>query len=249
MVFWQLCMISSVCLAHLVKDMEEFMSIKLKKSLLPVSLLSLTMAITGCSMPNPYTGEDEVSNATGGAIIGAVSGAAIGMASSSKKDRGKGALIGATSGALVGGGIGYYMDVQEAELRKQLRSMGVSVTRNGDNIILNMPNEVTFAVDQTHLSVRAKQVLDSVVLVAKEYDETKLNVFGFTDSTGSAAYNLRLSQVRASEVAQYMVAKKVAANRVSSTGMGEANPIASNLNKSGRAQNRRVEIVLTPLNK
>lgn len=225
------------------------MFIKSKKALLPATFVSVTMMLTGCSMPNPYTGEEEMSNAAGGAMIGAVSGAAIGMAASSKKDRGKGALIGAASGALVGGGIGYYMDVQEAELRKQLRSTGVSVTRNGDNIVLNMPNEVTFDVDKTVLSAKAKKVLDSVVLVAKEYDETKLNVFGFTDSTGSAAYNLRLSQVRASEVAQYIVAQNIAGKRVSSTGMGEKDPIASNANKSGRAKNRRVEIVLTPLAK
>ncbi|MEH6451982.1 MAG: OmpA family protein [Psychromonas sp.] len=223
------------------------MFIKSKKSLLPCSLLAATFLLSACSMPNPYSGEDEISNAAGGAALGAISGALIGMAASSKSDRGKGALIGAASGAAVGGGIGYYMDIQEAELRKQLQSTGVSITRDGDNIILNMPNEVTFGVDQTVLSARAKDVLNSVVLVAKEYDETKLNVLGFTDSTGSKSYNLRLSQVRASEVSQYITSQKVDGNRVSATGMGIANPIANNDTKQGRAQNRRVEIILTPL--
>ena len=225
------------------------MLIKLKTSLLCSSLVGTALLLSGCQLPNPYTGESENAKATNGAIIGAIGGAAIGVASASKKDRGKGALIGAASGAAVGGGIGYYMDVQEAKLRKQLQSTGVSVTRSGDNIILNMPNEVTFAVDQTILSERAKSVLNSVVLVAKEYDDTRLNVIGYTDSSGSDSYNLRLSQVRASEVAQYITSQNVNGSRVSSTGMGEASPIASNNSAEGRAQNRRVEIVLTPIGK
>ncbi|GGB50455.1 OmpA family protein [Shewanella inventionis] len=225
------------------------MLVNVNASLLCSSLIASALLLSGCQLPNPYTGESENAKATNGAIIGAIGGAAIGVASSSKKDRGKGALIGAASGAAVGGGIGYYMDVQEAKLRKQLQSTGVSVTRSGDNIILNMPNEVTFAVDQTVLSERAKSVLNSVVLVAKEYSDTRLNVIGYTDSSGSDSYNLRLSQVRASEVAQYITSQNVNGSRVSSTGMGEANPIASNNSAEGRAQNRRVEIVLTPLGK
>ena len=225
------------------------MLVKLNTSLLCSTLIGSALLLSGCQLPNPYTGESENTKATNGAMIGALSGAAIGVLSSSKSDRGKGALIGAASGAAVGGGIGYYMDVQEAELRKQLKSTGVSVTRNGDNIVLNMPNEVTFAVDQTVLSARAKSVLNSVVLVAKEYDDTRLNVIGYTDSSGSDSYNLRLSQVRASEVAQYITSQKVSGSRVSSTGMGESSPIASNSTEQGRSQNRRVEIVLTPMGK
>ncbi|GGP39106.1 OmpA family lipoprotein [Shewanella algicola] len=225
------------------------MLVKFNSSLLCGCLLGAALLLSGCQLPNPYTGESENAKATNGAIIGAIGGAAIGVASSSKKDRGKGALIGAASGAAVGGGIGYYMDVQEAKLRKQLQSTGVSVTRDGDNIILNMPNEVTFAVDQTVLSQRAKSVLNSVVLVAKEYSDTRLNVIGYTDSSGSESYNLRLSQVRASEVAQYITSQNVNGSRVSSTGMGESNPIANNNTADGRAQNRRVEIVLTPIGK
>ncbi|MGL6122497.1 MAG: OmpA family protein, partial [Shewanella sp.] len=144
---------------------------------------------------------------------------------------------------------GYYMDVQETKLRQQLASTGVSVTRSGDNIILNMPNEVTFGVDQTELSDGAQRVLNSVAVVAKEYSKTQLNVLGYTDSSGSDAYNLRLSQVRAGEVGNYLMSKGVASARVKSTGMGEASPVASNDNADGRAQNRRVEIVLIPTGK
>ncbi|QYK02183.1 OmpA family protein [Shewanella psychrotolerans] len=222
--------------------------IKNKLSLVAL-FVSSSILLSACQTTNPYTNESQNAKATNGAIIGAIAGAAIGVASSSKSDRGKGALIGAASGAAVGGGIGYYMDVQEAELRKQLQSTGVSVTRNGDNIVLNMPNELTFGVDQSNLSQRAKQVLNSVALVAAKYDETKLNVLGFTDSSGSDAYNLRLSQVRASEVANYLMSQKIDNQRISSEGLGEAHPIADNATQQGRAQNRRVEIVLTPMPK
>ncbi|NRD75514.1 OmpA family protein [Shewanella sp. VB17] len=213
------------------------------KAVLACSLI----ALPGCQTTNPYTNESQNAKAMNGSIIGAITGAAIGVASSSKSDRGKGALIGAASGAALGGGIGYYMDTQEAELRKKLQSTGVSVTRSGDNIVLNMPNEVTFGVDETNLSAGAKNVLNSVALVAKEYDETRLNVLGYTDSSGSESYNLRLSKVRAVEVADYLVSQKVEYSRVKSDGVGEARPIASNANEEGRAKNRRVEIVLSPL--
>ncbi|GAL08001.1 OmpA family protein [Photobacterium aphoticum] len=201
---------------------------------------------TGCSTTNPYTGESQTAKATTGSVIGAIAGAAIGVASSSKSDRGKGALIGAASGAALGGGIGYYMDVQEAELRKQLQSTGISVSRDGDNIVLHMPNAITFGFDQTDLSATAKKALYNVSLVVKEYDKTMLNVYGFTDSTGADAYNLRLSQVRASEVSNQLMRDGVASNRIVTKGMGEAHPIASNNSEQGRAENRRVEIVLSP---
>lgn len=218
-----------------------------KSPKLSILLITTALLASGCSTVNPYTNEQQTAKATTGSLIGAVAGAAVGVASSSKSDRGKGALIGAASGAAVGGGIGYYMDVQETKLRQQLASTGVSVTRNGDNIILNMPNAVTFGVDQTELSEGAKSVLNSVVLVAKEYSKTQLNVLGYTDSSGSDSYNLRLSQVRASEVANYLTSKGLASSRVRSQGKGESSPIASNNSAEGRAQNRRVEIVLTPI--
>ncbi|MGF1693684.1 OmpA family protein [Photobacterium kagoshimensis] len=212
-----------------------------------VVALGVVMMVSGCSTVNPYTREDQTAKATSGALIGAMAGAAIGVASSSKKDRGKGALIGAASGAALGGGIGYYMDVQETKLRQQLEASGISVTRNGNDIILNMPNEITFGFDQSDLSGRAKTALTNVAVVAKEYDKTALNVYGFTDSKGTAQYNLRLSQVRASEVSNYLIRQGVGVNRVVTKGMGEAHPIASNGSEQGRAQNRRVEIVLSPL--
>ena len=108
------------------------------------SLLALSIGLTGCTTINPYSGEEQTSSAVKGGAIGAATGALVGVLASSKHDRGKGALIGAATGAAVGGGIGYYMDVQEAKLRQKMKGTGVSVTRQGDNIILNMPNTVTF---------------------------------------------------------------------------------------------------------
>ncbi|MCH1925666.1 OmpA family protein [Shewanella sp. C32] len=213
--------------------------------LLAVSVITVLSA--GCTTVNPYTKEDQTAKASSGAAIGAVAGAVIGVATSSKHDRGKGALIGAASGAAVGGGIGYYMDVQETKLRQKLDATGVSVTRNGDNIILNMPNELTFGVDSSSLSGRAQSVLDGVALVVNEYQKTRLNIIGHTDSTGSASYNMRLSQVRASAVGSYLISQGVNGQRVVTSGAGESQPIASNNSEQGRAQNRRVEIILTPL--
>lgn len=220
---------------------------KKTKVLVSAATVCSMLFISGCQTTNPYTNESQNAKATNGALIGAIAGAAIGVASSSKSDRGKGALIGAASGAALGGGIGYYMDTQEAELRKQLQSTGVSVTRSGENIVLNMPNEVTFGVDEVKLNPGAKNVLNSVALVAKEYDQTQLNVLGYTDSSGSESYNLRLSKIRAIEVGNYLVAQKVEYARVKSEGIGEARPIATNSTAEGRAQNRRVEIILSPL--
>ncbi|RJG47474.1 OmpA family protein [Motilimonas pumila] len=217
------------------------------KHLTLVPFLGLSMALTACTTVNPYTGEEQTSNAAKGSAIGAVTGALIGVAASSKSDRGKGALIGAAAGAAAGGGIGYYMDVQEAELRQKLRNTGVSVTRSGDNIILNMPNAITFAVNSSTLKQSAMPVLDSVLLVLKEYDETRVNVLGHTDSTGAESYNQLLSEKRAQSVADYLLRNQLEYARVNTLGYGESRPIASNNNEAGREQNRRVELVLSPM--
>lgn len=167
-------------------------------------------AVSGCTT-NPYTGEREAGKSGIGAGIGSLVGAGIGALSSSKKDRGKGALIGA---AAVGGGVGYYMDVQEAKLRDKMQGTGVSVTRSGDNIILNMPNNVTFDSSSANLKPAGANTLTGVAMVLKEYNKTAVNVLGFTDSTGSRDLNMRLSQQRADSVASALITQGVAANRI-----------------------------------
>jgi outer membrane protein OmpA-like peptidoglycan-associated protein len=157
------------------------------------------------------------------------------------------ALIGAGIGGLSGAGIGAYMDRQEAKLREQLRGTGVSVTRVGDNVTLNMPGNITFRTDSSDLNPSFFRVLDSVVLVAQEFDKTLVEVAGHTDSTGSEAYNQQLSERRAGTVAEYLRARGILADRLITVGAGEARPIASNETAEGRARNRRVELTFAPI--
>lgn len=207
--------------------------------------LVLAALLSACASTDPWTGEPRTSRTGAGAGIGAGVGAVIGAVSGG--DRLKRAAIGAGVGALAGAAVGNYMDRQEAALREQLRGTGVSVTRRGDEIILNMPGDVTFDVDSAGLKPQFFEVLDSVALVVQEFDQTVLIVDGHTDSTGSAEYNHELSKRRAEAVAQYIVTRDVAPVRVESYGYGEQYPVATNNTTEGRNQNRRVELTLMPV--
>lgn len=218
----------------------------MKKALLPL-FAAATLTLVGCSTINPYTGEQQTSKATKGAIIGGLAGAAVGLAAGKDaKSRRQYATVGLGAGAATGAGVGYYMDVQEAKLREQLQSTGVQVIRDGDNIILSMPGNITFASDSTALSTQAKEALSSVSLVLKEYKKTSIVVAGYTDSTGQASYNQLLSQQRAQSVANELLNSKVENSRLHIQGFGATNFIASNDTTEGRAQNRRVELTLVP---
>lgn len=206
------------------------------------------LVASACTTLDPYTREEKTSNATKGAAIGAAAGAVVGLITGDDSaERKKNALILAGVGALAGGSVGYYMDQQELKLRKQLEGTGVSVTRVGDNITLNMPGNVTFAVDSADISASFYPVLDSVALVLKEYDKTFVEVAGHTDSTGSDAYNQLLSEKRASSVVSYFISRQIRGDRFITVGAGESRPIASNDTPEGRAQNRRVEITIVPI--
>jgi outer membrane protein OmpA-like peptidoglycan-associated protein len=202
----------------------------------------------GCQTTDPYTGDAKTSSATYGALIGAGAGAAIGMISGhDAKERRQRALIGAGVGGLSGGAVGAYMDKQEAELRAQMRESGVSVTRKGEDIVLNMPGNITFRTGSADLNPQFFKVLDGVAQVAKKYDKTIIEIAGHTDNVGGADYNRQLSQRRASSVAQYLVSRGVAEPRLMTAAGGEDHPIASNSTEQGRAANRRVEVTLAPL--
>ena len=205
---------------------------------------AMTLVLAGCQTTDPYTGEQKTSNTAQGAGIGAVGGAIAAAIISGKR---KNVLLAAGLGALAGGAVGHYRDRQEAKLRTQLQNTGVSVTRVGDSIILNMPGNVTFATNSSNISADFYAVLDSVALVINEFEKTYVDVIGHTDSTGSADYNQQLSVARASSVARYLESQKVLPERVLTTGMGQNSPIADNDTAEGRALNRRVEIQLTPL--
>lgn len=206
-----------------------------------------TVGLGGCMTYDPYTGEEKVSSATKGSVIGAIGGAAVGAATSSSSDRGKGALIGAASGAAVGGGIGYYMDRQEAQLRQKLEGSGVRVVRNGNEIDLIMPGNITFNTDQSSIRPGFNDTLESVALVLQEFNKTIIQIEGHTDSTGSDSYNQLLSESRASSVRDFLLNQGIESRRTRAVGYGERYPIASNDTASGREQNRRVELTLVPM--
>jgi outer membrane protein OmpA-like peptidoglycan-associated protein len=209
--------------------------------------LFVVFTFTACSTINPYTDEKQASKAAIGAGIGAASGAVIGLLTADSKDRQKNALIGAGLGALAGGGIGYYMDVQEAKLRQRLRGSGVSVTRVGNQINLNMPGNITFATGSPNINADFYDVLNAVVIVLKEYDKTTVDVIGHTDSVGSEEYNQRLSENRARSVAEYLAGQGILPARLLVAGRGESQPVASNSTPEGRSQNRRVTIQIVPI--
>ena len=214
----------------------------MKKTVLAV--VATAFLASACTT-DPYTGEQKISNTAGGAGIGALAGAALGTLAGG--DDRRNALIGAGIGALAGGAIGATMDRNEAELRAQLQGTGVSVTRAGNQIILNMPSDITFGTDQDAVKAEFYPVLNSVALVLKKYKQTIVDVFGHTDSTGSDQHNFDLSQRRALSVANYLSGQGVDQRRFAVTGFGETRPVASNATSEGRAQNRRVEIQLSPL--
>jgi outer membrane protein OmpA-like peptidoglycan-associated protein len=212
-------------------------------------VLAATLALTACTTTDPFTGQGKLSNTAGGGLLGAgggaIAGALVGVAVGG--DPRVGALIGAGVGGLTGAAIGNYMDQQEAELRAQLQGTGVSVTRVGDQIILNMPANITFATDQSTVQPQFNQTLVSVGLVLRKFEKTIVDVYGHTDSTGSADHNLSLSQRRAVSVATILSSQGVNQGRFYIEGKGPSSPIASNATESGRAQNRRVEIQLSPI--
>jgi outer membrane protein OmpA-like peptidoglycan-associated protein len=210
--------------------------------------MAAAITIAGCQTTDAYTGEKKVNKTTKGAGIGAIAGAVLGAATGdNSKDRRKRALIGAGVGALAGAGVGAYMDRQEAKLRAQLQGTGVSVTRNGDDLILNMPGNITFKTASADLNAGFFQVLDSVTLVLKEFDKTLIDVEGHTDNVGDDSYNQSLSVQRAGSVGSYLQSHGVNSQRIVTVGAGEGSPIASNDTADGRQRNRRVELKLQPI--
>lgn len=217
---------------------------KTKIAALGLSLL----AVGACTTTDPYTGQTVRSNTRTGILAGAAGGALLGyLTNTNKSEEGRtNALIGAGVGALAGGAVGAYMDRQQAELRRELAGSGVEVERRGDDIVLNMPSDVTFGVDQSDVQSRFYPVLDDIAATLSRYPQTLIDVAGHADSTGADAYNQALSERRASSVASYLVSRGVLQDRLYVVGYGESRPIASNATEQGRAQNRRVEITVRP---
>lgn len=207
----------------------------------------VSFGLGSCQTVNPYTGQAQTSKTTTGAVagglVGALTGALTGDGSTDRRQR---ALIGAGIGAVAGGGIGAYMDQQEAELRRSLEGTGVGVSREGDQINLIMPGDITFSTGSASISGGFYATLNSVGTVLNKYNKTLVNVTGHTDSVGARSYNYSLSESRATAVANYLQSQKVSASRFRVTGAGPDSPVASNTTEQGRQANRRVTIQLAP---
>ncbi len=221
----------------------------------PRRLLVVATAVamlSGCASPNPYDGssQGQASNESGGmsktvkygglgALAGALAGAAIGH-----DNRGKGALIGAAVVGASAAGYGYYADQQEKKLRASMANTGVEVQRQGDQIKLIMPGNITFATDSANIASSFYQPLNNLAGSLKEFNQNQIEIVGYTDSTGSRQHNMDLSQRRAQSVATYLTSQGVSGANLTARGAGPDNPVASNADVNGRAQNRRVEVNL-----
>jgi outer membrane protein OmpA-like peptidoglycan-associated protein len=214
------------------------------KLLLAAGLAACT--VTSACVTDPATGERRISKAAIGGLGGAVGGYLLGDLVGGRRDRTE-KIVGAGIGALAGAGIGAYMDKQERELRQRTAGTDVQVIRQGDDLVLNMPSGITFAYDSANVQQQFQPTLDQVAQVLSQYNQTYVDVYGHTDSTGSDAYNQTLSERRATAVADYLVSRGVQSARLGTRGYGESQPIASNDTDAGRAANRRVEIKIVPI--
>lgn len=209
------------------------------------SMRTLLIGAVSAALLSGCGATGEMTRAQQGAVIGALGGAVIGKNTANKDD--KRAVVGAIVGGVAGAAIGNYMDQQEAALRQQMQGTGVEVTRQDNNIVLTMPDAITFDFGQAGVKPQFYGVLNNLASTLNQFPETRVQIAGHTDSIGSDAANLQLSQQRANSVRTYLASTGVNAQRMQAVGYGESRPIADNGTEYGRAQNRRVEITLIPV--
>jgi len=203
-------------------------------------VISAALLATGCAAPQTNTGKGAIYGTTGGAAAGALAGQLIGRNTQSTLI---GAAIGAAVGGLAGAGIGNYMDRQEAALNQALaQSQAAQITREGNLLAITLKGDLTFDTDSTVVRPGLYNEIDRIAQVMVQYPETQIMVQGFTDSTGDAAYNQKLSERRAEAVKNLLIQRGVAPQRVTAVGYGETLPVATNATAVGRQMNRRVEI-------
>ncbi|MBH3941102.1 OmpA family protein [Pseudomonas aeruginosa] len=213
------------------------------KKLITASLILSILSLAGCAGIGPTDQDGSRNQTLTWGSIGTLAGAAAG-ALINQDNRGKGALIGAGIGGLAGAGYGAYADRQEAELRKATAGTGIEVQRQGDDIKRVMPGAITFNTGSTELSPAAQFNLDKLASSFRQYGDNNIEVTGHTDSVGSNASNIELSQKRAISVGKHLIGQGIDKNRIQVYGAGPSQPIASNSSEEGRAHNRRVEIKL-----
>jgi len=210
--------------------------------------ISASLGMTACVQSGyPAGGTGQPNNARNAAIAGAVVGGVLGATADGDESLTK-AAAGALAGAAIGGIAGSLLDRQARELQSEIGGNGTTVTNTGQNLVVNMPQDVLFATDSATVSGAITNDLYALADSLNRYPNTRVEVIGHTDDTGSAAYNQDLSQRRAAAVAQVIRNGGVTPQRVVYYGRGEDQPIASNASEAGRAQNRRVQIIITPTN-
>jgi outer membrane protein OmpA-like peptidoglycan-associated protein len=216
----------------------------MKSRLLVSTAAALSLLTAGC-VTDPNTGERKVSRTAIGGGAGALAGLLLGGLIGG----GTGRIVGAGIGGIAGAAVGYTMDKQIKELKEQTAGSGVDVTEsdNGQAILVNLPEGVTFDVGSFTLKPQFRATLDRVAESLRQYPDSLIDVYGHTDSTGSDAFNQTLSENRARTVANYLTSQGVSAARVRSQGFGETMPVADNTTEEGRARNRRVEIKIVPI--
>ncbi|KHA63180.1 MULTISPECIES: OmpA family protein [Sphingomonas] len=204
------------------------------------------LVTTSACTTDPETGQRTISKTALGGIGGALGGYLLGDIVGGRNDRTE-KLLGAGIGGLAGAGVGAYMDKQERDLRARTAGTDVQVIRQGDDLVLNIPSGITFAYDSATVQPQFQRTLDQVADTLRQYNQTYIDVYGHTDSTGSDSYNQTLSQRRATSVADYLSSHGVQSARIGTRGYGESQPIASNDTDAGRAANRRVEVKIVPI--
>ena len=217
----------------------------MKNRILATAALAALVTTSACTT-DPVTGQRRISKAAIGGVGGALGGYLLGDIVGGRNDR-TAKIIGTGIGGIAGAGIGAYMDKQERDLRARTAGTDVRVTREGDNLVLNIPSGITFAYDSANVQPQFQQTLNQVADTLRQYEQTYIDVYGHTDSTGSDAYNQQLSEQRADSVARYLESRGVQSARIGTRGYGESQPIASNDTDAGRAANRRVEIKIVPI--
>ncbi len=205
----------------------------------PIAIILVAgLGLSACTNPDG-TANNTGTGVIAGAGIGAVLGRVIGG-----NDRG--AVIGGIIGAGIGGAVGDDLDRQEAALRQQMGGSGVSIVNTGSQLIVTLPEAITFSVDSAQLRPSFVSSLNDLARNLQQYPNTTVEIVGHTDSSGAASYNQQLSQRRALSVRSVLRDAGVSNRRLRAIGQGESNPVASNATAAGRQQNRRVEIFITP---
>ena len=210
--------------------------------------IAALLGASACTTVDPYSSEPRRNNTATGAIAGALGGAVLGyLTNTSSGEQGrKNALIGAGVGALGGAAVGQYMDRQQRAMEAELSGSGVGVARQGDTLVLRMPSDITFATNQANIDPRFNETLADVSRVLSQYDQSLVDIIGHTDSSGGDVINQPLSERRAVSVADALIRNGVQRERLYVAGVSSSRPVASNETPAGRAQNRRVEVVIRP---